>query len=289
MGEAYLWDAISGRNLAILPGHQFPIYVLAFSPNGNFIITAGEQGEAKLWDARSGKLLHDLAGHHNRILSVSFSPDSKRVVTGGYNEQTIVWDVATSTNLTTGSPILFQDNAHAAAFSPDGKRLFLGGGALSVRDAVSYREIQTIPANVDRWEAGFTMSRDGRFLAAAGGSSVELSSAGSQWRRLPGSVTGSGPIPTGLAFSRDGTRLATPGADHTVRIWDTASGRELTTLYYQGFGDPKTKTDEINIRAVAFSPDERQIYAVGDNWSIFRFPVAVDDVITEAHKRLAQK
>jgi WD40 repeat protein len=288
-GAAYVWDAASGRNLAILPGHQFPIYVVAFSPNGYFIITAGEQGVAKLWDARSGKLLHDLVGHGPRILSVSFSPDSKRVVTSELGGQTIVWDVATGADLTKGSPIRLQGNAHAAAFSPDGKRLFLGSGALSVRDAVSYREIQALSGNLDQWEGGFTMSRDGRFLAAAGTSSVEVSRAGSEWRHLPGSVTGSGPIPTGIAFSRDGMRLVTPGADRTVKIWDTASGREIMTLYYQGFGDPKTKDEQIKIRAVAFSPDERQIYAVGDNWSIFRFPVALDEVIAEANKRLAQR
>ena len=49
----------------------------------------------------------------------------------------------------------------------------------------------------------------------------------------------------GVAFSPDGTLLATASNDHTARIWDTATGTTRTTL--TGHTGP--------VNGVAFSPD----------------------------------
>ena len=33
-----------------------------------------------------------------------------------------------------------------------------------------------------------------------------------------------------VAFSQDGRRIVTGSADHTAKVWDAASGKELLTL-----------------------------------------------------------
>lgn len=53
---------------------------------------------------------------------------------------------------------------------------------------------------------------------------------------------------TSVAFSPDGRKLATGCGDHTAKLWDAATGRELLTL--------KGHNGEVN--SVAFSPDGKR-------------------------------
>jgi WD40 repeat protein len=120
------------------------------------------------------------------------------------------------------------------------------------------------------------MSRDGQILAVAEPDGVHIWRQGSAWSLLRGSAGASGSSHITMAFSQDGRRLATPGVANTVRIWDTATAKESTTLYCDDKG--------VQIKGVAFSPDEKHIYAVGDNWTLFRFVTPLADLNEEARK-----
>ncbi len=61
---------------------------------------------------------------------------------------------------------------------------------------------------------------------------------------------------TTVAFSPDGTQIATGGIDATAKIWDARTGRELLTLV----------NHTLEVMSVVFSPDSQRI-VTGSGWN----------------------
>jgi WD40 repeat protein len=71
------------------------VYSIAYSPDGQRIVTGSDDYTAKVWDAKTGTELLTLKGHTNWVYSIAYSPDGQRIVTGDANGKTKVWDAKT--------------------------------------------------------------------------------------------------------------------------------------------------------------------------------------------------
>ncbi len=69
------------EKLASLP--KLELLSVAFSPDGDTVITTSEDGKARVWDAKTGILLR-IEEPTGLSESITVSPDEQEVVTGDY-------------------------------------------------------------------------------------------------------------------------------------------------------------------------------------------------------------
>lgn len=168
-------------------------------------------------------------------------------------------------------------------FSPEGKILAVG----------TYREVQFWNPDarkmISSWKGhadairSLSYSKDGKFLAAAGGIS-----GGAGEVRIWDVVTEKevqvlaehSDSVNGVAFSPDGTKIATASADKTIKIWDLKTGKSIFT----------GKDHSDSVLGVSWSPDGKTIASCSSDKSVKIWDVATlkrlyslgghDDVVT---------
>ncbi|MEO1668905.1 MAG: hypothetical protein AAFU54_30020 [Chloroflexota bacterium] len=105
-----------------LEGHQQKVSSVAFSPDGEFLVSGGLDG-LFLWDMPSGDFIHDFNGQADSVNKIAFHPlDHDVIATGSGSGEITLWNLRTGASIgslgeNTGSTTTSLD------FSPDGKYL----------------------------------------------------------------------------------------------------------------------------------------------------------------------
>jgi len=224
---------------------------LAFSPDGARIVTAGGHGAAQVHGAGTGKVLHELSGHVGRVTRAGFPPGGTLLVTGGQEGTVRLRDAATGERTGTvegRSPSETQMNSDPA--DPVGRLLprrpaHRSGGHRRHGQGPGHRHGRIALVLSGRTGAmnDLDCSADGRRTATAGGNTARVWDASTGTLLAARSSTEDSALT--VAFSPDGTRIATAEDDAGVRVWDAATGRLLVTF--------TGRTDAVS--DVAFSPD----------------------------------
>jgi cytochrome c len=214
-GRIALWRRGAAVPSRVLDGHTGPVVALA--ADGERIASAAWDGTAHVWEMDGTERV--LTGHEGNVNGVGFAPGGE-IVTAGYDATVRVWPA-------TGEPRLIRLPApqNALAVAPDGEIATAGADGVlrfltlsGVREA----EIQIDTASL----TALAISRDGRFVAAAGLSGAAMVLDRATRRIVTVLHTGERPL-WALAFTPDSTSILTGGAAGVVRQWDLASRRQI--------------------------------------------------------------
>ncbi len=126
-----LWDASTGRPLGDPLNYEGSGSVLAFSPDGKTILTAGVIRLRQAWSAVTAKPIGRPLVHQDDVLAGTFSPDGRTILTGSADRTARLWDAGCG--LAIGEPMQHQDAVSAVAFSPDGKAVLTGSSDKTAR------------------------------------------------------------------------------------------------------------------------------------------------------------
>ena len=269
-GQVFLWDMATKRRSAILPGDA---HSLMFSPVGARLAMVGgdkshSNNRARIWDLAAGQeLLTIIVPGKNDIQTATFALDGRTLFTlaGRLIHQ---WDVATGKqdkqwtippSPTNNMKINIQRGLPSSPFyalASDGKSAFDVSDNRDIRIYVAQAPRARLLSGLsDDRMLSFSASPDARILATGvwgpnAGVRLWEVVTGKQIRNIHGHQGGV----VALAWSADGRVVASgeqrsdllmPSLSQTVRLWDSATGKELAR--FAGF--------DADVAALAFSSD----------------------------------
>lgn len=219
--DVQLWDVQVRRLLGVLSGHTGGITCASFSPDGMRIATGSDDTTVRVWATDTGKQVAKYRGHESSVKCVTFSFDGDRIASGSVDGTVHVWDARIGSG-TAAARKGHRSYMHCVTLSHDGRKAASGSGGLK-RDC-----------SVRLWDV----------------------SNGGQLKVLRGH---SGKVGN-LAFSPDGTRVASMGGD-SLRLWDCLVGRKLAVL--KDGGATSVSLHGYTSGSMAFSPDGRCLAVAG--------------------------
>jgi WD40 repeat protein len=176
-GHAKIWSVPDLREITVLPHENGrEIFGLAFSPDGERLVTGSLDGLVRVWNWRSGQLLALWSGHPFGVEAARWSPDGSLLATGGRDQIVRLWHGTHFAEVAAFKGHAARGNG--LVFSSDGGRLVSASEDKTIR----LWEVPKMPGNpgLHPWASSIfdpelALSPDSKWLALRGRSNgVEL-------------------------------------------------------------------------------------------------------------------
>ncbi|HEY1354219.1 MAG TPA: hypothetical protein VGF67_31790 [Ktedonobacteraceae bacterium] len=225
-GETPLRKQAPGTTLCTYTEHASWVLAIGWEPEGQRIASTGGDGTVRVWDSRNGQTLLTYHGHAwlfervnwpPKIYMLAWSPEGLRIASSGDGRKVHVWDAASG-------QIITEYEGHTGVWSavftltwsPDGKRI------ASACSTVGFDKTIHVWAT----KTGKMLLRYNSRYGAAPNFSV-----------------------SSVAWSPQADQIASACGDKTIRFWDAATGKHLSSV----------KASSNYVYTIAWSPDGRQL------------------------------
>lgn len=252
-----LFKADTWEIVRILEGHTAVVSALAFSSDGEYLLTGSWDRTARLWRAETGEMVRVIEGASAWVVAVALHPAGTWVALGSYDERFrmgfIFW-----TRIDKVWPprakLAHGGWVQALAFSSDGKLLASGAADKTVKlwDVETGDEKATFSGHPGGVRS-LAFSPDGKLLAVGSWQEAWLWDVATG-RRI-GTLRGHRDQVRAVAFSPTGEFLATGGGDGWLRIWDVKTFKEVWALQVLSPKIGWVGAGEQGVFSLAFSAD----------------------------------
>jgi len=282
--EVLLYDTANYELEARLVGKARRIESLTYTADGKILGMAGgsaaQFGEVQLWDTATNTLIKAMRSSYDTIYGLSFSPDASRVAFGCSDQTVRVLSVEDEKEL-----IKFDNHSDwvfGTIFSTDGSHFVSAGRDTALKlvevdtgsfvDDINssnkgYGEINTIARHpTEDWVLNGGEDRIPRLYKIF--REIRRDVGNTDFNLIQAYEAQSGTI-EGVAFSADGSRLATGSTGGEARVYNTEDGTRLASM--QG--------DAVGVFAVSFHPDGTQLATGGFDGKIRIFDTATGKLL----------
>lgn len=259
------WNVVTGQCLQEWQTDS-PIWRLAISANGQWLVSGHETGKAQLWNLYTRQQLRVL-NHSGVVRGLAFHPQTHHLATGSSDRQIKLWHCATGECLATFDG--HDDAIWDLSFSSSGEYLASASsdGSAKLWNSKTGECLHTLHTDFGQLEHNkvnqitqVRFSPDDRLLACAShDSTVRLWDVKSG--KLLRTLQGHRGVVWALAFNQQGQTLISGGEAAQVKIWQVESGRCMKTFQ----GKP------LVLFTVAINPTGTLLVGGGDNvrlWSV---------------------
>lgn len=239
-GEQYhaikIWDVSTGALVKILTGHTRRVSSFAVSADGRYLVSGSEDNTIKLWDLPTGREIKTFTNgplDKGRVTGVEFLSGGRQILSSGWalegDSITRVWNVSDGTELRRYSKsvdAVSQNDRYAPSVSEERAKLCEALTAEKAKDLHGYEEFGCFST---------ACSHDGRHFICGSGrvdGLLKLWDVSTGQRKT---FSGHSNRVPAVSFSADDRLIISVSDDHTTRIWNTATGKEV--VQYVSFED----------------------------------------------------
>jgi len=246
-GGGILWWVLFPHLPYIYRGHSDGVTSVAWSPDGNRIVSASWDKTVQVWDAVNGHNVYTYKGHSNLVNSAVWSPDGKHIASGSADNTVQVWHAVDGGNVYTYKG--HSNGVKSVAWSPDSKRIASGSAdnTVQVWDAVDGGNVYTYKGHSNLVESVAWSPDSKRIASGSADNTVQV------WDAVDGgnayTYKGHSDTVYSVAWSPNSQSIASGSNDKTVQVWHAADGSNTYT--YKGHSGL--------VDVVAWSPDGKRI------------------------------